>query len=139
MSSAIISEVMQAAEATYPYECCGLLIGQNRQNGSFIINEIVPSPNVTRGNQRDNFEIDPQVRFNVMRKLTGCQKNIIGHYHSHPNRSSNPSKRDFDMALEPKLVWVIIAVKNGLAQRPQAHIVDMVEKRFQEVEIYEFN
>ena len=135
----IVSAMMQSAEVSYPYECCGLLIGQKTQNGNFIVSKIVSSPNVAQGNHTKSFEVDPQIRFNVMRKLSDGQKSIIGHYHSHPDHTSEPSKKDFDMALEPEMVWLIVAVENGIAQRPQANIVDLLKKRFQKIKIHEFN
>ena len=137
--SAIVSAMMQAAEVAYPNECCGLLIGQNIQDNSFIISETASSPNIARGDHRNSFEVDPQVRFNVLHKLSGGKKRIIGHYHSHPDHGSKPSERDFKMALEPEMVWLIVAVENGLAQRPKAHIVDLVKKGFREIKIDEFN
>jgi proteasome lid subunit RPN8/RPN11 len=129
--------MMQEAEMTFPNECCGLLIGQNTYNGDYIANKITPCTNVAKGNLNDSFEVDPQVRFNIMRELTNGSDKIIGHYHSHPNQSGKPSIRDFEMAFEPELVWLIIPVDNGLAQRPHAHIIDQKNKKFLEIEFSE--
>lgn len=130
---------MREAEVAFPNECCGLLIGQDLLNGNFIAKKITPSPNITKENQRDSFELDPQVRLDTMRELRNGPNKIIGHYHSHPNQTGRPSVRDFDMAFEPELVWMIIPIENGLAQRPQAHIVDQIQKRFIEIELKEVN
>jgi proteasome lid subunit RPN8/RPN11 len=130
---------MQEAEKVFPYECCGLLIGHKTVNGVFIASNATPSPNIAKGNQKNSFELDPQIRFNVMRELSNGPNKIIGHYHSHPNQTGKPSAKDFQMAFEPELVWIIIPVKNGLAQRPQAHILDKKFNQFREIELYEFN
>lgn len=100
-----------ATKHAYPYESCGLIAGHwsNTEKGK-IVTQVVTSPNVSNRNHRDSFEIDPQVRFNLMRSLEGSIDTIIGHYHSHPDHSAEPSKTDLEMAYEPDLTWVIIAL-----------------------------
>ncbi len=132
---ALLAAMMRDAEAACPQECCGLLIGRDEGNGDFIASETAPSPNVAEGDRKDNFEVDPQVRFDVMRKLGDGPKKIIGHYHSHPGHAGEPSARDLEMAYESEMVWLIVAVENGLAQRPRAHIVDPAGTGFREIEL----
>ena len=132
---ALTAAMMRAAEAACPHECCGLLIGREENNGDFIASDTVPSPNVAKGDCRDSFEIDPQVRFDVMRKLGDGPEKIIGHYHSHPGHAGVPSARDLELAYEPEMVWLIVAVENGLAQRPRAHFVDPAGAGFREIEL----
>jgi proteasome lid subunit RPN8/RPN11 len=139
LTSKIVRLMMQEAEMAFPNECCGLLIGQKIHNGDFIASNITPSPNIAKGNLSNSFELDPQIRFNVMRKLANGPEKIIGHYHSHPNQSGKPSTRDLKMAFEPEFIWLIIPVDNGLAQRPQAHIVDQEKKKFCEIKLNEYN
>ena len=127
--------MMQAAEAAYPQECCGLLIGRQGDDGDFIASQTAPSPNVAKGDHKDSFEVDPQVRFDMMRNLGDGPEKIIGHYHSPPPHTGDPSATDFEMAFEPEMVWLIVAVDNGLAQRPRAHIVDMAAGCFREIEL----
>jgi len=132
---ALLSAMMQAAEAAYPQECCGLLVGRQEDGGDFIASETAPSPNVAKGDHTDSFEVDPQIRFDVMRELGDGPEKIIGHYHSHPGHPGEPSARDLEMAFEPEMVWLIVAVENGLAQRPRAHIVDPAGAGFREIEL----
>ena len=127
--------IAKAAEAAYPEECCGLLVGRSEPSGDRVVTRVVASPNVAEGDRKDNFEVDPQVRFDVMRKLGDGPKKIIGHYHSHPGHAGEPSARDLEMAYESEMVWLIVAVKNGLAQRPRAHIVDPAGTGFREIEL----
>ena len=100
------------AIASYPLECCGLLIGRKHGNLHNISN-IIPSKNISKSQETDRFEIDPQDRINQERKLRGAQNGVIGHFHSHPNCSSAPSKIDIQMAYEPEMIWFIISVING--------------------------
>ncbi|NQU59901.1 MAG: M67 family metallopeptidase [Rhodospirillales bacterium] len=133
---ALVAAICGAAEGTYPEECCGLLIGHKDNGGKFTVSEIAASPNVAKGDHKDRFEVHPQVRFDVMRKLGDGPEQIIGHYHSHPDHAGEPSATDLEMAFEPEMVWLIVAVQNGLAQRPRAHIVDPATTRFREIEVH---
>ena len=84
----------QAARA-YPNECCGLIAGTRAVDGTVTVTRIVPSPNVLIGEGakggRDRFEVDPQVRFDLMRALQDTAEDIVGHYHSHPDHPAKPS------------------------------------------------
>jgi len=115
--------ICQQAEQAYPNECCGLLAGITNGDGSITVTRVRPSPNTLigqgggdarRGGQ-DRFEVDPQVRFDLMRALNDTSESIIGHYHSHPDHPAEPSQHDLDMAFEPDLTWLIASVSNGRA------------------------
>lgn len=133
--------IRAAAEAAYPDECCGLLIGRDGNAGDILVTAVEPSPNRAAGDRRDSFEVDPQLRFDVMRRLdaanaTGGQAaRIVGHYHSHPDHPAQPSARDLEMAYEPEMVWVIVAVEGGRAAGIRAHRLDETAGRFREIEL----
>jgi proteasome lid subunit RPN8/RPN11 len=121
-------DITAQAEWAYPYECCGLLAGVISPDGTITVTRVVASANTmiehhTAPNDqsgRDSFEIDPQVRFDLMRALADTSETIVGHYHSHPDHPARPSERDLDMAFEPELVWLIVSVRTGQATVPQA-------------------
>lgn len=116
-----IKEIVDAAEAAYPREACGLLVGFDRANGDTEVSEVVPSANVAEPSRNDRFEIDPAVRFQVQRRLEGGPTAIIGHYHSHPDQAAQPSPTDLAMVWEPELIWVITSVLSGQAVLTTAH------------------
>lgn len=119
-----LKTINDCAEAAYPFESCGLLAGTRNKDGVMQVTRVVTSPNIadqdSAQNLRDRFEVDPKVRFDLMRELQGSDQEIIGHYHSHPEHAAKPSKRDIDMAFEPDLVWLITAVVAGHAGRTRA-------------------
>ena len=123
-------QIAKAAEAAYPEECCGLLVGRCEASGDRVVTRVVASPNVAEGGARDRFEVDPQLRFDVQRALEDGPERIIGHYHSHPDHPAQPSERDLEMAWEPDLVWLIVAVEDGRATETTAHLLDRDEGRF---------
>ncbi len=120
--SRIVSGIAAAAERAYPEECCGLLIGR-RTEEAVQIDDAAASANVA-SDRRRRFEIDPALRFVLMRKLRGGGRVIVGHYHSHPDGPAEPSAHDAAMAFEPELVWLLVAVQRGRAAAPGAFLFD---------------
>lgn len=93
-----------------PQECCGLIIGKMDENGCYHVHSLMPSKNVADGDKTTRFEIDPQLRFDILRKERQGdlgENKLIGFYHSHPFGTAQPSKTDRSMVYEPELLWVI--------------------------------
>ena len=127
----LLDDISRAAEAAFPHECCGLLAGRaDGHDGQTAVTRVVPSANVTEGRAEDSFEIDPQVRFDLMRALEGTDEAIVGHYHSHPGGPAEPSATDLRMAYETNLIWVIVAVAEDKVTDVRAHGVDDDRKAF---------
>lgn len=100
--------------ATYPLECCGLIVGT--VSGTEIeVTEVRPSKNLTSGDPTRSFELDPKLRFDVMREMESRDDSvdIIGHYHSHPDGPAAPSATDLSMVYEPQMIWLICRVSRS--------------------------
>lgn len=113
-----VAELRRCAEAAYPEEACGLIVGR-RDDGGFVASRLVPSPN-RHAEPARSFEIDPAIHFALLRELRdlvsapGQQpEDIIGHYHSHPDVPADPSPRDFAAAYDPAMLWVILSLAAG--------------------------
>lgn len=128
---ALIDQITAAAAHAYPEECCGLLVGQRRDE-AVRITEVVESPNIATERHR-RFEVDPALRLAVMRQLRGSAQAIVGHYHSHPDGPSRPSEHDAAMAFEADMIWLVVAVARGVAGRPGAFLYDPNAGRFRSV------
>ncbi len=107
-------EILAEAQARFPEECCGLLIGTARA-GKAHVSRAVPAANVAAGADRTRrFEIDPVVLFTVQRALRedGLRRPreiLLGYFHSHPAGVARPSARDLAGAHEQGLVTLIAA------------------------------
>lgn len=120
---AVLAAVERAAEAAYPEETCGLLAGRRDGPEGLVITGFRSSANVAATDRRDTFEVDPAVRFALMRDLEGTGTEIVGHYHSHPDHPPVPSAQDLEHAYEPELVWLITTVAQGRAGMTRAFAV----------------
>jgi proteasome lid subunit RPN8/RPN11 len=135
MPATALRHIEDAACAAYPHECCGLLAGTRDADGGVTVSRAVTSRNLAETDTLDSFEVDPQVRFDLMRALeaAGGGEEIVGHYHSHPDHPAVPSARDLAMAYEPDLIWVIAASRpDGIAE-VRAHALDAAGTRFSEI------
>jgi proteasome lid subunit RPN8/RPN11 len=99
-------QIVQHAMATYPQECCGLLVGQGKQT---IV--VYPMENVS-SSPHDRYTIDPAAMLAVMKSVRGQDLSIIGIYHSHPDHPAVPSERDRELAW-PEYSYLILSVSFG--------------------------
>ena len=130
LPAALLATIARAAEESYPEESCGLLAGHVDATGQAVVTRVCPSANVAEGNRRETFEVDPAVRFALMRAIESTGEKIVGHYHSHPDHAPEPSARDLAMAFEPEFIWLIVPVANGRAGKPAAFSVAADGSRF---------
>jgi proteasome lid subunit RPN8/RPN11 len=101
------SQLLAAARAALPYECCGLLEGV-RDGETVRVVALHPAVNVSP-DPETGFEIDPAAHFSLQRALRGTGRAVVGCYHSHPNGRAEPSGRDRAGGCEDGWVWLIIA------------------------------
>ncbi len=136
-----LKQIADHAEADYPREACGLLLGYQRADGHIEVTQVAASENMAASGRNDRFEVDPELRLRLMRQARdaapvgemGAARGIIGHYHSHPDGSARPSASDLAMAWEPDLVWLITAVVAGQAVQSTAHLLSEGGTRFNDI------
>lgn len=126
----LLDEIEQAARKAYPQEACGLLVGRDE-----TVTRVAVSPNVSENDKADSFEVDPALRFRLMRDLDGTNESIIGHFHSHPDHPALPSDRDLAQAYEPKMIWFITGLTKANVTETRAHRIDPETGLFREIKI----
>ncbi len=110
-----LASLARAAEAAYPEECCGLLLGREDGRGGIVVARLVPSANLA-ADRRRRFEIDPAVLARHWRGApeAGAER-LVGLYHSHPEGRAAPSAADAASAWEAGWLWLIVPVAAGRA------------------------
>ena len=109
--------LLNAAATSPQSEVCGLLLGQNK-DGANRVETLVPARNVAADPAR-SFEIDPATLLATHRAARGQGRQVIGHWHSHPNGRGEPSSRDAARATDNGQIWLIIAGGDITAWMPK--------------------
>ena len=101
----LAARVLLAASRAYPNECCGLIEGIATPGGWRAL-EIYEAANIAE-NPKRRFLIDPQVQFDLMRRLRDSESSVIGCFHSHPDGPAEPSATDRAEAYETNFLYLI--------------------------------
>ena len=121
LSPAQLQAIERAAEAAYPEEACGLLVGRAEPGGAWRVNAVEASANVAEPPRTRRFEVDPKLRLRLERALRESPNSVMGVYHSHPDGRAEPSETDISMIFEPDMIWLITAVSEGRAGTTMAY------------------
>jgi proteasome lid subunit RPN8/RPN11 len=97
-----LAALSSEAEAAFPDEACGLLLGREGR-----IDQVQPARNVHPDPGR-HFEIDPRALVEAHRAARSGGPEVIGYYHSHPAGPAAPSAADREAAAGDGRVWAIV-------------------------------
>lgn len=104
-------QMVAHAEATYPNECCGVMLGKiDGTDKSVCI--AMPMENVSAGSQAARYELRPEDLLKADREARKHQMDLIGIYHSHPDCDAYFSETDLKNSC-PWYSFVVISVQNG--------------------------
>lgn len=81
-------------QASYPNECCGILIGTEDAVGLRSVTLAVPCHNAYEGDQKDRFTIDPKDQIAAERRARELSLGVLGFFHSHPDEGAYFSQTD---------------------------------------------
>ncbi|HMD10318.1 MAG TPA: M67 family metallopeptidase [Candidatus Acidoferrum sp.] len=124
ITAELSEKIREHGVETYPYECCGALLGTDHDFLAYDPNQ--ESRKISRGalslfplvNRRDD---SPRNRFSVTaddvreaeKAATSQGLEVIGWYHSHPDHPARPSDYDRDHAW-PWYSYIIVSVHTGM-------------------------
>jgi proteasome lid subunit RPN8/RPN11 len=118
-------------EATYPFECGGMLIGHF---GERTVVETFPLENSSTEDQKNRVLILPKDVLRAERYARSNKMDVIGYYHSHPEDVAVPSQYDLDHAL-PVWSYIIVSVLQGKAADLRSWVMENDRSKFNEEEI----
>ena len=104
LPDALRADILTAARAAHPRECCGLLSGVLDADLMRIM-ALHPARNLSDDPHR--FQIDPADHVSAQKTARGNGHAIIGCYHSHPAGRAQPSASDLAGAGEDGFLWLI--------------------------------
>lgn len=99
------------AEREFPDECCGVLLGRRGGEKRFA-ERAVRLENKSGSDKTAHFAVDPLVIPEIELSASARNLEIVGFYHSHPNRAAVLSETDERYMLEC-LSYPIVSVNEG--------------------------
>ncbi len=136
LTPTLLSKLHAHLEAGYPYEACGILIGEIDANNIdkrlsdvvLVDNAWTPDSEASdtrRGQtetQHNRFLIAPEDIARADRAAAKRNLDVIGFFHSHPDSPSVPSETDREWAW-PVISFMIVRVQAGKATTTQSWIL----------------
>ena len=114
------------AQACYPQEGCGLLVGRR------MAERFIPMEN-TLGSSTA-YEMDPKQLVDTLRALRESGEELVAIYHSHPSGPAEPSARDIAQAFHPEAAHIIVSLAE--AKCPQVRGFRIIEGVATEIELH---
>jgi proteasome lid subunit RPN8/RPN11 len=122
MSRAVYDQIRAHGEQTYPYECCGALLGRfispdpaAGEPGGWQIHSALPAGNTRTDSAHNRYQIAPAELVKIERQARQQSLSIAGFYHSHPDHPAQWSQTDLAEAHWLGSSYVITAVAQGKA------------------------
>lgn len=148
LTTAAAQAIAAHAEATYPDECVGLLLGRLDGNHKQVT-QIFAVENRWEGqvrladtdnaeSRRDRFYLDPRDYLRADRAAQAAGLELVGCYHSHPDHVAQPSERDRVGAQAVggmSFAFVIQSVRQGTAAELTSWLLVDEGARFEQEEL----
>lgn len=136
LSKLIAKQIESEGVAAYPNECCGILIGKEK-DGRRVVERLAPMKNVfDAGEQYHRFSIDPLAQIEAEKSADDAGQVVLGYYHSHPDHPARPS--EYDRTHVPPWSFyghIIVAIEKGRPAAMTAWFLDEESEQFKELEL----
>lgn len=113
LSPTLRAELAALASGGYPYESCGVLIGQRAAERT-AVTELTHARNRNSERAADRFDLDPEDLMRADRRAREAGLEIVGIWHTHPDHPACPSETDRQNAW-PDWSYLIVSVNDGVA------------------------
>jgi proteasome lid subunit RPN8/RPN11 len=127
ISTGLAEKIREHGVETYPYECCGALLGQDlgltdgavsdkrSHSASREVLSLFPLVNRRDDSPRNRFSVTADDVRDAEKAASAQGLEVIGWYHSHPDHPARPSDYDRDHAW-PWYSYIIVSVHTGVPQ-----------------------
>jgi len=115
LSEDLTERIRAHATQSYPYECCGALLGAEDDQGREV-RDLVALENQRQDSPRNRFLVRPEDVIRVDKVARERGLDLLGWYHSHPDAPARPSEFDREHAW-PWYSYVILSVEASQPRR----------------------
>lgn len=126
ISESSYNAIIKHAEAGFPHEVCGVLIGRDH-----TVADYKKCNNLNTERAHDRYELDPLSFKEADDYSREIGKEIIGIYHSHPDHPSMASETDRQRAW-PEWIYIIFSINEGKYNDARAWILEDSGEKFYE-------
>jgi proteasome lid subunit RPN8/RPN11 len=106
-----LQTVGRHAAASYPDECCGVLIGRALGDAT-VVERVLSVGNERQDSRHNRYLISPETVLAAQKEARSLGLEVVGYYHSHPDHPARPSDFDREHAW-PWVSYLIVAVQKG--------------------------
>lgn len=132
-SAAVAEQIRKHGAETYPYECCGALLGKETADDAAIPSReavaLFPLQNRRDDSPRNRFSVTAEDVRDAERSAREQSLEVIGWYHSHPDHPARPSEYDREHAW-PWYSYVIVSVAQGVPEQMTSWRLDDDREKF---------
>jgi len=114
MTRAVYDSIRAHGEETYPYECCGVLLGKSTLEG-WRVTVAIRVGNTRTDSAHNRYNIASLELVRIEREARRQGLDVAGFYHSHPDHPAQWSRTDFAEAHWLGCTYVITEVAQGKA------------------------
>ena len=112
LSAAAHAEIRRFAEAAYPHEGCGVLIGRYEANAVAVL-EATSGRNLWTERLRDRYDLDPADIRAADMSAGSRGLDVVGFWHSHPDHPARPSAFDSERSWVEYAYVIVNTVSGG--------------------------
>jgi proteasome lid subunit RPN8/RPN11 len=127
-------EMRRHGESDYPFECCGLLLGQFEDGRKAVVETYSISNAREEEAKRNRFLIKPEELRRGEKYAREKGLDVVGFYHSHPDDRAVPSQYDLEHAW-PTYSYIVVSVETGRAVDLRSWEMKPDRSKFEEEEI----
>ena len=99
-------------EASYPFEACGVMIGR-LDHHRVVVEDVFHARNLNVERARDRFLLDPEDHLAADRVARQLGLEVVGFWHSHPDRSARPSEVDLEASWQGQSYLIVSTAALG--------------------------
>jgi proteasome lid subunit RPN8/RPN11 len=127
-------EMVAHAQATYPNECCGAMLGVIEDGGQKTVRIALPLENAYAGAHGSRYELRPDDLLRADREARSRKQDLVGIYHSHPDCDAYFSETDLKNSC-PWYSFVVLSIRNGAFDHANSWLPDAEQTKAEREEL----